>query len=261
LPAKARQELTPLRPRKYLHEAARDTIKEYIVTNGLCGGDPLPSEGELAEELGVSRNSVREAVKALETLGIIEIRAGTGLFVKDFTFDTVLSHLAYGLTFDVRPLIEIFETRAYLEIGMAPRTVANVSPGRLAELDDCLENMRTAAEQGKYSRDEDERFHSLLFKEIGNEVVRGILNTFWKMLNIAISNTAVPPDPVDPMFSYLSHKAMADELRRGDGEGLRKATLEHFSGILQRLGGDREAWLNTYSFQLAGDRTAAPGQA
>jgi DNA-binding FadR family transcriptional regulator len=257
VPPKLRPELTPLRPKKYLHEAARDAIKEFIVGNSLRGGDPLPSEGELAEELGVSRNSVREAVKSLETLGILEIRAGTGLFVKDFTFDTVLSHLAYGLMFDVQPLIELFETRAYLEIGMAPRTVANVSPGQLAELEECLEAMRAAAEDGKYSRDEDERFHKLLFKEIGNEVVRGILDTFWKMLNVSIKNAAVPPDPINPMFAYLSHKAIYDELKRGDGEGLRRATLEHFSGLLQRLGGDRDAWLNTYSFKLADDRKRA----
>lgn len=260
MPPRPRQELTPLRPKKYLHEAARDAIKEFIVTNSLTGGDPLPSEGELAEELGVSRNSVREAVKALETLGILEIRAGTGLFVKDFTFDTVLSHLAYGMMFDVQSLIEIFETRAYLEMGMAPRTVAHASARQFAELDENLETMRLAAEQGKYSRDQDEKFHRLLYKDIGNEVVRGVLDTFWKMLNVSISNAAVPPDPIDPMFSYLAHKAMADALKSGDPEKLRLTTLEHFSGLLQRLGGDREAWLTTYTFRLTSDRAATPGR-
>jgi DNA-binding FadR family transcriptional regulator len=254
------QELGRLRPRKYLHEAARDAIKEYIVANSMTGGDPLPSEGELAEEFGVSRNSVREAVKALETLGILEIRAGTGLFVKEFTFDTVLSHLAYGIMFNTQPLVEIFEARAYLEIGMAPRVVAKVSARQLADLETCLVSMRRDADGGKYSRDEDERFHRLLFQEIENDVVLGILDTFWKVLNVSIQNASVEPDPIDPVSAYKSHEKIIEALRNRDGEALRQATLEHYSGLLRRLGGDPTAWLDTYSFQARDDAAQPPGE-
>src|SRR5260221_10589345 len=89
--------LKPIKRGELLYEAAQTEIKEYIITHRLKSGDPLPTEMKLAEHLGVSRNSVREAVKALEAVGVLESRAGAGLFVSDFSFDPLLRNMAYGL--------------------------------------------------------------------------------------------------------------------------------------------------------------------
>ena len=69
--------MVPTRRRPLLHQIARSRIKANIIENRLRPGDPLPSESELAQDLAVSRSSVREAVKALEVLGIVEVRHGT----------------------------------------------------------------------------------------------------------------------------------------------------------------------------------------
>ena len=76
--------MMPLKHRPPLYEVLQQKIKNYIIQNSLKPGDRLPSETELAQQLGVSRNSVREAVKALEMLDIVETRSGAGLFVGDF---------------------------------------------------------------------------------------------------------------------------------------------------------------------------------
>src|SRR5258708_3137318 len=76
--------LKALKRTPLLHQI-QEEIKSYVIRNDLRPGDALPSEGDLARQLGIGRNSVREAVKSLEVLGILEARAGSGLFVKAFT--------------------------------------------------------------------------------------------------------------------------------------------------------------------------------
>ena len=70
--------------RPVLNELIRDYVKQHILDHGLSAGDPLPSETQLAQELGVGRGSVREAIKALQSLGIVEVRHGDGLYVRPY---------------------------------------------------------------------------------------------------------------------------------------------------------------------------------
>ncbi len=70
--------------RPALNELIRDYVKQHILDHGLSAGDPLPSETQLAQELGVGRSSAREAIKALQSLGVVEVRHGEGLYVRAF---------------------------------------------------------------------------------------------------------------------------------------------------------------------------------
>ena len=89
--------MTPLKRPPPLHVSVRESLRRHIDENRLEAGDPLPPEGDLAQQLGVSRNSVREAIKALESLGVLEMRRGVGVFVKAFSFEPLLENLTYGL--------------------------------------------------------------------------------------------------------------------------------------------------------------------
>jgi len=91
------KEIKPLARPPLLHVSVQESLKSYIDDNALAPGAPLPPENDLAQQLGVSRNSVREAIKALESLGILETRRGIGVFVKAFSFEPLLANLAYGL--------------------------------------------------------------------------------------------------------------------------------------------------------------------
>ncbi|HZQ05535.1 MAG TPA: GntR family transcriptional regulator, partial [Anaerolineae bacterium] len=90
-----------MKRRQLLYQTVQEEIKNYIIENELRAGDPLPTEGELARQLDISRNSVREAVKSLEALGILEARSGSGLFVRNFNFDSILDNLPYGIMFSL----------------------------------------------------------------------------------------------------------------------------------------------------------------
>jgi DNA-binding FadR family transcriptional regulator len=78
-----------------LYKVVQEEIKSYIVRHELKPGDPIPNEMELIRMFGVSRTVIREAVKSLEALSILEVRAGSGLFLRNFSFDPIFDHLAY----------------------------------------------------------------------------------------------------------------------------------------------------------------------
>src|SRR6266567_958567 len=101
--------LKSLGRKKLLYQAVQEEIKSYILKHRLVPGDAIPTEHELAQQLDISRNSVREAVKSLEALGILESRAGSGLYVRSFSFDSILNNLPYGLLFDLKVLMDLVE--------------------------------------------------------------------------------------------------------------------------------------------------------
>jgi DNA-binding FadR family transcriptional regulator len=83
-----------------LSKAVRDYVKQYILENDLKGGDPLPPETHLVQELGVGRSSVREAIKSLQSLGIVEARHGDGLYVREYNMDPILETLSFSMRGD-----------------------------------------------------------------------------------------------------------------------------------------------------------------
>src|ERR671912_516559 len=110
--------IKPLTKPPSLHVTVQESLRGYIEDNQLKAGDALPPEGYLAQQLGVSRNSMREAIKALESVGILETRRGIGVFVKAFSFDPLLEHLAYGLRGSLREVGELVEIRRVLEVAL-----------------------------------------------------------------------------------------------------------------------------------------------
>jgi DNA-binding FadR family transcriptional regulator len=172
-------EIQALQRRELIYNTVQDAIKAYIVDHSLKPGDMLPPETDLAEQLRVSRNSVREAVKSLQTLGILQVRRGAGLFVSDFSFDPLLDHLGYGILVDLKNLADLLEIRALIECGMAPRILAAVTPDQLRQLLEVAARMRGLAEEGGYSAEDDRTFHELLYVNVDNRVVAKLLDVFW----------------------------------------------------------------------------------
>jgi DNA-binding FadR family transcriptional regulator len=217
-----------------LYQAVQEEIKSYILDNSLLPGDSLPPETELVELLGVSRNSIREAVKSLETLGILEARPGAGLFVRSFSFDPLLEHLRYGIMFDLKQLTDILEVRFHIEHGMIDRAVEAVTPAQVAKLREILNRMRLAAEQGRYSAEEDRSFHHVLWANVDNTTVGKILDVFWMVFRQAQERASLP-EPANPLDTYQRHVAIVEALEQRDYEVARTAMKDHYTGIQNRL--------------------------
>jgi DNA-binding FadR family transcriptional regulator len=212
-----------------LHLSVQDRLKEYIAANKLGCGDPLPPEGELARRLGVSRNSVREAVKGLESLGVIESRRGIGVFVAEFSFGPLLDHLPYGFNSSLRDVTELMEVRKTLEVALIGRVLDIVPPERLQELDGVLEAMRAKAEQGQGFPEADEIFHSTLFACLGNRILDRLIAVFWQAFHKATRFFDMQNQ--DPMKTYRDHVEIVAALRARDADRARRALETHYQGI------------------------------
>jgi DNA-binding FadR family transcriptional regulator len=228
-----RKELDALK-RTPLAFQIQEAIKSYVLENQLRPGDALPSEGEFARQLNTGRNSVREAVKSLEVLGIIETRPGSGLFVKAFTFDAIIDNLPYGLLFDVKSVTDLIEVRAHLEYGMVHRVVQEVTPEQLETLDVLVERMRTAAEQGRYSFEDDRAFHEALYVNVDNPVLLRVLAVVWHVVQRA-RELAHLSDPYDLLETVRSHELIRDALAQRSVDGMHEAFDHHYGRMKLRL--------------------------
>jgi DNA-binding FadR family transcriptional regulator len=228
-----RRELGTLK-RLPLTSQIQEAIKSYVLENGLRPGDPLPSEGEFARQLDTGRNSVREAVKSLEVLGIIETRRGSGLFVKAFTFDAIIDNLPYGLLFDVKSIMDLIEVRAHLENGMVKRVILEVTPEQLATLDAIVEHMRAEAEQGRYSFEDDRAFHEALYVNVDNPVLSRVLAVGWLVVQRA-RELAHLSDPYDLHETVRSHELIRDALANRSADEMHEAFDHHYGRLKLRL--------------------------
>lgn len=218
-----------------LSRAVQDALRAYILDNNLQAEDPLPAEGELARQLGVSRNSVREAVKALESLGVLETRRGSGIFVRDFSFEPLLNNLQYGLLFDLEDLGELLEVRRVLEVGMIGQILPLVTPAQLATLHSTLEQMRMRAEGGEPFPEEDRLFHQTLFENLGNQILLRLLDIFWLAFHKAIEQKALSDWDSNPLQTYRNHAAIVAAIEESNPALVRSALEQHYGGIVQRL--------------------------
>lgn len=216
-----------------LHEAVRHSIKTFIIDNNLQVGDPIPSENELAGLLGVSRNLIREVIRSLEAVGIVEIRRGSGIFVRDFSFEPLLDHLYYGLMFDLKELSDILVVRRAIEVSLIEDAIQIVTPEQIAELRQILEQMRQLAESGNSFPDEDRRFHQCLFERLGNSMVLKVLDIFWLTFHKASERTNLWDQ--NPALTYQLHVAVVEAVAGGSVAEAQMRLREHYHGLEQLL--------------------------
>jgi len=220
--------------RRPLRGLLQEAMKAYIVENRLKPGDPLPSETELAEQLGVGRNSLREAVKSLEGLGILESRVGSGLFVRGFSFDPIVDNLPYGILFDTKALADSLDVRQLLESSLVERAIETRTEAQLGHLREVLESWSKVAGEGTYSPDYDRAFHRAFYENTDNALLTRLIDVFWEAYRQAAAQGALK-NPSDPRDTYHIHVAMYEALEVGDPARLRRAIANHTPGIKRRV--------------------------
>ncbi|MEV5610191.1 FadR/GntR family transcriptional regulator [Streptomyces sp. NPDC052225] len=219
------------------HQVQR-AVMQLILDAGSRPGELLPTEAELMETLGVSRNSVREALKALQALDIVEIRHGYGTYVGQGS----LTPLADGLTFrtlvrpadDAHALADILQLREILEEGLI-RRVAAAPPADdvLDQLDSIVRKMGEAGEADEPFAGLDREFHETLYRSLGNELIPQLLGAFWNVFNRVAGVRQWSSDPA-PEVTVDRHRAIVTALRARDVAGAQEAMATHFRGIEKR---------------------------
>lgn len=221
--------LRRLERRPLLSRSVQTEIKAFVVENGLRPGDPLPSEAKLAEQLGVSRNSVREAVKSLETLGFLEARVGSGLYVGNFSLDLMLDFLPFDIA-DGLDFAQAFSARQYLELGMADDLLAGEREGAIRRLKDIMRQWKTATNRKEYHPELDLAFHKTLSESVGNHVASRLVELLWEVRNRARASGVIGY-PTDLPALYGRHLAIVKALEARDMPAYRAAIKEHYADV------------------------------
>ncbi|MGW6399088.1 FadR/GntR family transcriptional regulator [Streptomyces sp. NPDC055134] len=226
-----------IRHRRVSQQVQR-AVTQLILDRGLRPGELLPTEAELMESLGVSRNSVRESLKALQALDIVEIRHGYGTYVGQAS----LTPLADGLTFrtllrpaaDAHALAEILQVREILEEGLIRRVAAAPLPPEILDrLDDIVRKMAAAGQVDEPFADLDRDFHETLYRSLGNELIPQLLGAFWNVFDRVAGARSWSSDP-DPDVTVSRHRDIVTALRAQDAVGAQRAMAHHFRGIEAR---------------------------
>ncbi len=227
--------LQPLARPKLLRLSVQESLKAFIEDNALTPGAPLPPESDLAQQLGVSRSSVREGVRALESLGIVESRRGVGVFVRGFSFAPLLDNIAFGIRGAQREIQEMLEIRRALEGALIERTVESIGDDDIAELNRILDRMRGCAERGETFGSEDQAFHRTLFRCCGNETLIKLLDVFW-LAFFKASDDLTLGNP-DPLATWRDHWEIVTAVTARDAVAARAVLDAHYDGITRLLSG------------------------
>ncbi|MBH1932888.1 FadR family transcriptional regulator [Streptomyces sp. AV19] len=213
-----------------------ERIKQIVIDRRLPPGAPLPTERELTELLGTGRTCVREALKALQAMGIVEIRHGFGTYVGPMTMAPITEGLVFRTVAGHRrgedSLLQLLELREAVETGLAGRLAGRLAEPELAELDAIVTRMEDESLTGPVRTETDRAFHAAFCRGLDNPLIDAVPEAFWSAFHRLRDGAGPPPDP---RTVSARHRAIVTAVRAGDAIRTEEAIRDHFCDIRTRL--------------------------
>jgi GntR family transcriptional repressor for pyruvate dehydrogenase complex len=212
-------------------------IKEYIAQNELQPGDRLPGEAWFAAQLGVGRPLVREALKGLEAVGVIEARKGVGRFVRAFEPGTYLSHFTTQVLIESFSEREIIETRCLLEIAAVSGAVERLTAEDLVEIERLWEDIVAHAAKGVVNTEGDLGLHRVIMARADNRFIVTMLDAVYALAVGREDKMPSSPEKSEQLEEDLmQHQAIVRAALARDGRAAQAALIAHFDTTAARLG-------------------------
>jgi GntR family transcriptional repressor for pyruvate dehydrogenase complex len=202
-------------------------IKEAMMSDELHPGDRLPTETELAEQLGISRNAVREAMKMLSALGVIDIRRGDGTYITEEPSSRVLNPLVFAILMKTKTSKELVELRTMTEIGYCQLAAENATDSDMALIEKAKEAWEAYAQGPQPDIEQlaklDLGFHYAILDATHNSLVitmgQLVEELYSSSIRDALSNKTVLE------WAFKGHQRILDAIRTRDPETVRQAVL------------------------------------
>ncbi|MBN1835938.1 MAG: FadR family transcriptional regulator [Spirochaetales bacterium] len=212
-----------------------EILTDYLLSGELKPGDKLPTEIDLARKLGVGRNSVREAIKMLSSVGVLEAIRGSGIYVAESVSASMLNPLILGLVFEQRTSGELIQLRLLLDTGAAEMALERIQDDevdRLEAINLRLEREGKKADHDRHRlRDLDLSFHRELYRASGNRLLAKVGEAIYRLFYASIEKTV----EADPEGAYKNHEKIIDALRKRDPRLVRESTRDSLSYWMQYL--------------------------
>lgn len=223
---------------KRLYQQVAEQIASLIREGEWVAGSRLPSERAMAQQLGVSRPTVREAVLYLEIVGLVEVRTGAGIYVKEEESGGARNFIGQDL--GPSPYF-LMDSRMLIECGIAAQIAETINQEQLDGLLEAIEKMEEDIAQGRQDvtneDDGDLLFHSRLAEATGNPVLKSIVDqllggmrspmfrTFSERMNL----------PDNAHHAVIDHRSIYNRLKEGDADGARRCMRRHLEQVMAML--------------------------
>ena len=229
--------LEPVRRSKVYEEVAA-RIRRLIADGRLKPGDKLPPERELAVALGVSRTSVRDAIRTLQMTGLVEPRQGEGTVVRELSTEALVAPIASALLTRRDLLADLIAVRRMIEPAMARDAARHATPDEIRQMESILTRQAARLEAGGLAIDEDSAFHDMIARASRNQVVLKVIDVLMDLLREGRERSLQVRGR--PQRSLRGHRQILEAIRRRDGDAAARAMLSHLEQIEEMLLPERQ---------------------
>ncbi|MGE5449776.1 MAG: FadR/GntR family transcriptional regulator [Methanomassiliicoccales archaeon] len=226
----------PIKPKK-IYEEIVSQLQDMMVEGLYNPGDKLPSEREMAEVLGVSRPSVREAITALAAMGILEVRPGEGTFVAHTSDRETIKSLAMILAVERNSLAELMEVRRILECEAAAMAAGRANNEDIELMEDLLTSMKATAERREQGVEFDLQFHFAVAQATHNRVLHRLINTLDELMHqtFILNRQEMYSSPGVANRIISEHEAILDGIKNHQPRAARQGMNSHLSHVQKGL--------------------------
>jgi DNA-binding FadR family transcriptional regulator len=220
--------------RDALPEKIASRLLSLIKERRLLSGHKLPPERDLAATLQVSRSSLREALRALAMIGVVDSRQGDGTYITSLEPELLVDHLEYVVALNDSTFAHLFEARKALELSIVAVAAEKITDDELVSLAESLHRSESALSDYRVFLQSDLEFHELIAAATHNPIFESPYMASIRRLGRASRNrnAAIPGLPEQ---SYLDHQHILSALQKRDPNAAYQAMLDHMNHVEVRL--------------------------
>jgi len=233
----SRNDQFPLIKRNVISSEIAELITKKILRGELAPGDKLPTEIEFTQQLGVGRNSLREAIKMLTFIGILEIHRGEGTFVAKKLSSPIINPLLMNLVYEEKTAEELIELRLLLDISVIPTILKNLTEEGLKQLEVANDAMLAESQKSDYDKERllslDINFHKVYHGLTKNRLLVKIYEAIYMLFYSSVQESLTS----DTMHAYETHKELIEALRIRDAtlvEANLHSSLSSWENVLKK---------------------------
>ena len=218
--------------KKKAYEDIVQQIRTLIEEGKLKRNDHLPSERDLSETFRVSRTTVREAIRTLESMKFLQSRQGNGTYVVASSEEALIQPLAAALFNEKDDIRDIFYIRKIIEPHVAGLAAENATPQEIEEMERILRQQEECIRHGENIIETDSAFHNLMVKATTNRVMERLIAALIDLLKQSREKYITEDDNYERATRSLEgHQRVLSAVKKGDGDAARKSMLLHLEDI------------------------------
>jgi len=209
-----------------LYEKIIEKIREMMLSGQLKSGEKIPSERELTEMFQVSRVPIREALKTLEFLGVIQNVRGEGMYIRNISVEDLIEKMGFAMEASINTIEELYEVREVLEIKAVRLAALRRNINDIEKMQRIIIQMDQNIKEGKEVHELAIKFHTLIFEASKNKVLFGINEYLSNLLKMARKKTMSRKQIFKVANDF--HKKILERIIDQDADGAAQIMKEHF---------------------------------